>query len=111
MERNNTWLRKLIGRLLMARVLYVSHLDRWRTAKLAFWVRRRGTGSGASMSDETAKMARLMRVTDAVIAELDRQGVAEVLANLGFDRTRMAQAVIRPADGDVIQFPGRLRGH
>jgi hypothetical protein len=37
------------------------------------------------MSDETAKMARLMRVTDAVIAELDRQGVAEVLANLGFD--------------------------
>jgi hypothetical protein len=30
-------------------------------------------------------MARLIRVTDAVIAELDRQGVAEVMANHGFD--------------------------
>jgi hypothetical protein len=63
------------------------------------------------MSDETAKMARLMRVADAVVAELHRQGVAEVMANLGFDPTRMAHAVIRAADGDVIQFPGSLRGH
>jgi hypothetical protein len=63
------------------------------------------------MSDETAKTARLMRATDAVVAELHRQGVAEVVANLGFDPTRMAQAVIRAADGDVIQFPGSLRGH
>ena len=63
------------------------------------------------MRDETANTARQMRVAEAVVEELHRQGVAEVLANLGFDRTRMAQAVIRPADGDVIQFPGRLRGH
>jgi hypothetical protein len=63
------------------------------------------------MSDETAKMARLMNVTDAVIAELDRQGVAEVMANLGFDPIQMAQAVIRAADGDVIPFRGSLRGH
>jgi hypothetical protein len=63
------------------------------------------------MSDMTAKMARLMRVTYAVIAELDRQGVAEAMANLGFDPSRMAQTVIRAADGDVIPFAGNLRGH
>jgi hypothetical protein len=63
------------------------------------------------MSDVTAKTARLMRVTDAVVAELHRQGVAEVVADLGFDPTRMAQAVIRVADGDVIPFPRSLRGH
>jgi hypothetical protein len=63
------------------------------------------------MSDVTAKIARLMRVSEAVVAELDRQGVAEVMANLGFDPTRMAQAVISAADGDVIQFPRSLRGH
>jgi hypothetical protein len=34
------------------------------------------------MSDEITKMARLMRATDAVIEELDRQGVAEVMANI-----------------------------
>ena len=63
------------------------------------------------MSDMTARMARLMRVTDAVIAELDRHGVAEVMANHGFDPIQMAQAVVRAADGDVIQFPRSLRGH
>ena len=61
--------------------------------------------------DEAAKTARQMRVAEAVVEELHRQGVAEVMANLGFDPTRMAQAVIRAADGDVIQFPGSLRGH
>jgi hypothetical protein len=63
------------------------------------------------MSDLTAKTARLMRVTDAVIDELDRQGVAEIMANLGFDPIKMAHAVIRAADGDVIPFRGSLRGH
>jgi hypothetical protein len=62
------------------------------------------------MSDEIAKMARLMRVTDAVIEELERQGVTEVVACLGFDPMRMAKAVIRAADGDVIPFPGYPRG-
>jgi hypothetical protein len=58
------------------------------------------------MSDEIAKAARLMKVTDAVILELDRQGVAEAVSELGFDPTEMAKAVIRAADGDVILFPG-----
>jgi hypothetical protein len=42
------------------------------------------------MSNKTPKMARLMRATDAVLEELDRQGVAEVMANLGFDPMQMA---------------------
>jgi hypothetical protein len=41
---------------------------------------------------EAAELARLWKVTDAVVAELERQGVAEVLANLGFDPTEMAKA-------------------
>ena len=57
------------------------------------------------MSDETAKMARLMRATDAVIEELDRQGATEVMANLGFDPRQMAKA----ADGDVIPFLASLK--
>jgi hypothetical protein len=63
------------------------------------------------MRDETAMTARLMRVVEAVVDELNRQGVAEVMANHGFDPTRMAKAVIRAADGDVIPFPRSLRGH
>jgi sulfur carrier protein ThiS len=50
------------------------------------------------MTDQTAEVARLMKVVEAVVAELERQGVAEVLANLGFDPTEMAKA----ADGDVV---------
>jgi hypothetical protein len=61
------------------------------------------------MSDETAKMARLMRATDAVIEELDRQGVTEVMANLGFDPMQMAKAGGRAADGDVIPFPSQSK--
>ena len=57
------------------------------------------------MSDETAKMARLMRVTDAVIAELDRQGVAEAMATFRFDPIQMAQAVIRAADAPLLTEP------
>jgi hypothetical protein len=63
------------------------------------------------MTDETAKMARLMKVVEAVVAELDRQGVTEALVNLGFDPLEMARAVIEAADGDVIQFPGGPRSH
>jgi hypothetical protein len=44
---------------------------------------------------EAAELARVWKVTDAVVAELERQGVAEVLANLGFYPTEMAKAVIR----------------
>lgn len=55
------------------------------------------------MTDETAKVARLMKVTEAVVYELNRQGLAEVLADHGFDP--MAKVVIRAADGDVVPFP------
>ena len=51
---------------------------------------------------EAAELARLWKVTDAVVAELERQGVAEVLANLGFNPTEMAKAVIKA--GDVVPF-------
>jgi sulfur carrier protein ThiS len=63
------------------------------------------------MSDSAAEMARLMKVTEAIVAELERQGVADALADLGFDPMPMARAVIRAADGDVVPFPGTPRGH
>jgi hypothetical protein len=57
------------------------------------------------MNDETAKTARLMNVAEAAVEEFDRQGVAEAMANLGFDPMALARAVIKAADGDVVQFP------
>jgi hypothetical protein len=63
------------------------------------------------MTDSTADTARLMKVTDAIVAELDRQGVALTLSDLGFDVMAMARAVIRAADGDVIPFFPRRQGH
>jgi hypothetical protein len=63
------------------------------------------------MTDETAETARLMKVIEAIVAELDRQGVAEAVADLGFDPAAMAEAVIKAADGDVVQFPSGMRGH
>jgi hypothetical protein len=63
------------------------------------------------MTDETATIARLMNIAEAAVAEFDRQGVAEVLANLNFDPMELARAVIKAADGDVIPFPGGQRGH
>lgn len=62
-----------------------------------------------TMTDSTAEAARLMKVTEAIVAELDRQGVAEAVANLGFDPTEMAKVVICAADGDVIQFQRPVR--
>jgi hypothetical protein len=57
------------------------------------------------MQDSAAETARLLKVIDAIILELARQGVAEALADLGFDPTGLAKVAIRAADGDVIQFP------
>jgi Holliday junction resolvasome RuvABC DNA-binding subunit len=54
------------------------------------------------MTDKAAELGRLMKVTEAVVAELERQDVAEAMANLGFDPTEMAKAVIKAADGDVV---------
>ena len=45
-----------------------------------------------------------MKVVEAIILELDRQCVAEVLADLGFDTGALAKVAIRAADGDVIPF-------
>ena len=45
-------------------------------------------------------------MTEAIVSELQRQGVAEALADLGFDPTPMARAAIRAADGEVVAFPG-----
>lgn len=56
------------------------------------------------MTDATAVTARLMKVTEASVYELARQGVAEAVADLGFDVTELARAVIRAADGDVVPF-------
>jgi N-dimethylarginine dimethylaminohydrolase len=55
-----------------------------------------------TVTDKAAVAGRLMKVTEAVVAELERQGVAEALANLGFDPIEMAQTVIKAADGDVV---------
>jgi hypothetical protein len=57
-----------------------------------------------------AETARLMKVTEAIVREAERQGVLDVLADRGFDPTRMARAVLRAADGDVIAFPSRPPG-
>jgi hypothetical protein len=58
------------------------------------------------MTDKTAESARLMNVIDALVAELDRQGLTEALVNLGFDCTALAKEAIKAADGDVVRFPG-----
>jgi hypothetical protein len=59
------------------------------------------------MTDEAAKTARLMKVVEAMVAELQRQGVAETLAELGFDPMPLAEVVIKAADGDVIDLSSR----
>jgi hypothetical protein len=63
------------------------------------------------MADQTAETARLMKIVDAAVEEFERQGVAEALSNLNFDPMALALAVIKAADGDVVQFPGSPRGH
>ena len=45
----------------------------------------------SNMTDETAKAARLLKVVDAVVAEFERQGVAEALADLRFDALQLAE--------------------
>ncbi|WP_194459817.1 hypothetical protein [Bradyrhizobium sp. CCBAU 53421] len=47
---------------------------------------------------------RLMRVTEAIVRELDRQGVADTLVNLRFDALELAKVAIRAADGVVVPF-------
>jgi hypothetical protein len=54
------------------------------------------------MTDNIAEVARLMKVTEAVVLELHRQGVLDAVDALGFDPTAMAQAIIKAADDDVV---------
>jgi hypothetical protein len=61
------------------------------------------------MTDETAKAARLMKVMEEMIKELQRQGVAEALADLNFNPRALAEVVIKAADGVVVAFPGVRR--
>lgn len=62
------------------------------------------------MIDQTAETARLMKIVEVMVRELDRQGVAEALADLGFDPMELARVMVRAADGDVIPFR-RPPGH
>jgi hypothetical protein len=66
-----------------------------------------GLGLRVRTMDETAETARLMKVVDEIAVELERQGVAEAMANLGFDPLPLARAVIKAADGDVIDLDSR----
>jgi hypothetical protein len=59
------------------------------------------------MTEKNAEMARLLMAAEAVVEELDRQGLLEAVINLGFDPDQMAMAVIKAADRDVV-LP---RGH
>jgi hypothetical protein len=59
------------------------------------------------MPDHVAGTARYMKVVEAIVAEFQRQGVALEMADLGFDVSKLAKAVIAAADGQVIPFPPR----
>ncbi len=48
-----------------------------------------------------------MKVTEAIVAELARQGAAEAVADLGFNPLELARVVIRAADGYVVPFRKR----
>jgi hypothetical protein len=64
------------------------------------------------MTESTAaNTARLMKVTEAIVNELDRQGIAAAVADLGFDPMAMAKVVIQAADGDVVRLFGSRPGH
>jgi hypothetical protein len=51
--------------------------------------------------EKNAEMARLLMAAEAVVEELDRQGLLGALINLGFDPD-LAMAVIKAADRDVV---------
>ncbi|WP_316399347.1 hypothetical protein [Bradyrhizobium sp. 33ap4] len=54
------------------------------------------------MADLTAETARLMKVTEAIVTGLARQGAAEAVVDLDFNPLELARVVIRAADGDVV---------
>jgi hypothetical protein len=56
------------------------------------------------MTDAVAGTHRLLKVAEAIVREMDRQGVADNMADLGFNVMDLARVVIRAADGDVVPF-------
>ncbi|MCP1968284.1 hypothetical protein AB7M49_005938 [Bradyrhizobium elkanii] len=56
------------------------------------------------MLDATAETARWMKVTEAIVAKLQRQSVAEAVADLRFDPLELARVAIRATDADVVPF-------
>jgi hypothetical protein len=58
------------------------------------------------MANDSATAARLVKVAEAVIDELYRQGFSEVLADPRFDPVEIAKAVVKADDGDVILIRG-----
>jgi hypothetical protein len=50
-----------------------------------------------------AETARVMKVTEAVIAEMHRQGLGNACSEYGFDAVAMANACIEAAEADVTQ--------
>ncbi|MCS4110215.1 hypothetical protein [Bradyrhizobium elkanii] len=45
-----------------------------------------------------------MKVTEAIVAKLQRQSVAEAVADLRFDPLELARVAIRATDADVVPF-------
>jgi putative NIF3 family GTP cyclohydrolase 1 type 2 len=56
------------------------------------------------MTDEIAKVARLMKVIEALVDELDRQELSVLVADHGIDVTELAKVAIKAADEDVVPF-------
>ena len=56
-------------------------------------------------NDDSAKATRLIRVAEAVVDELQRQGFSKVLADRRFDAVEIAMAVIKAEDGDAVPLP------
>lgn len=64
-----------------------------RSARYAHpvWYDGLGLTEGMTMSESSAETARLMNVVEAIVAELERQGVAQTLDDLSFDLMAMAR--------------------
>ena len=45
-----------------------------------------------------------MKVAEAIVHEMNRQGVADTLGDQEFDVMALARVAIRAADGDVVPF-------
>ncbi|WFU57739.1 hypothetical protein QA639_09630 [Bradyrhizobium pachyrhizi] len=57
------------------------------------------------LTDTQAETARLMKVAEAIVHEMNRQGVTCTLEDQAFAVMELSRAMIRAADGDVVPFP------